>query len=111
MNPLYVFSIGAKKVLAKNCSVDGTVTAVGNSYVHVVKKPVRLSINESNTMFSHYIFFTYTVDNTPYKGKLYVDLRYRCPQVGEKLEVFYDPENPAHYAFYHFGPNPNPLRW
>ena len=111
MNPFYVFGIGAQKVLEKNCSVEGTVTAVGNSYIHVVKKPVRLYPNESNTLLSHHIFFTYTVDNILYKGKLYVDLRYRCPKVGEKIEVFYDPENPDHYAFYHFGPNPNPLRW
>ena len=85
MKLLYMFSIGAKKILAKNCSVQGTVTGVSNSCIHVVKKPVRIGINESNTMFSHYIFFTYTVDNIPYKGKLYVDLSYRCPQKGESV--------------------------
>ncbi|MBE6979280.1 MAG: hypothetical protein E7431_02765 [Ruminococcaceae bacterium] len=106
-----IFGIGAKKILSKNCSVKGVVTGVGNSYIHVVKKPVRLYVNDSNTMYSHYIFFTYTVDNIPYKGKLYVDLNYRCPQKGETVEVFYDPENPADYAFYSFGPNPNPLGW
>lgn len=107
----YIFSIGAKKVLAKSCSVPGKVTAVRNSCIHVVKKPVRIGITDSNTMFSHYIFFTYTVDSIPYKGKLYVDLNYRCPQKDEIIEVFYDPENPSHYAFYSFGPNPNPLGW
>lgn len=106
-----VFSIGARKILAKGTSVQGKVTGVGNSYIHVVKKPIRIGINENNTMLSHYIFFTYTVDNIPYKGKLYVDLNYRCPQKGETVEVFYDPENPANYAFYSFGPNPNPLGW
>ena len=111
MKFLHIFSIGAKKILVKNCSVKGTVTGVSRSYIHVVKKPVRIGINDSNTMFSHYIFFTYTVDSIPYKGKLYVDLNYRCPQKGETLEVFYDPENPSHYAFYSFGPNSNPLRW
>ena len=111
MKPLWVFSIGAKKILAKNCSVKGTVTAVRNSYIHVVKKPVRIGINDSNTMFSHYMFFTYTVDNIPYKGKLYVDLAYRCPQKDEKLEVYYDPEDPSRFAFYSFGPNTNPIGW
>lgn len=111
MRLLRIFSIGAKKILAKNCSVKGTVTGVGNSYIHVVKKPIRIGINETNTMFSHYIFFTYTVDNIPYKGKLYVDLNYRCPRKGETVEVFYDPEHPENYAFYSFGPNPNPLGW
>ena len=111
MKILRIFSIGAKKILSKNCSVQGKVTGVSNSYIHVVKKPIRIGINESNTMFSHYIFFTYTVDNISYKGKLYVDLNYRCPQKGETVEVYYDPENPSQYAFYSFGPNPNPLGW
>lgn len=111
MKLLRVFGIGSKKILEKNCSVKGTVTAVRNSYIHVVKKPVRIGITDSNTMFSHYMFFVYTVDNIPYKGKLYVDLNYRCPQKDETVEVFYDPENPADYAFYSFGPNSKPLGW
>ena len=111
MRFLSIFGIGAKKILSRGCSTAATVTAVRNSYIHVVKKPVRLYVNDSNTMYSHYIFFTYTVDSIPYKGILYVDLRYRCPQKDEQLEVFYDPENPARYAFYSFGPNPNPIGW
>lgn len=111
MNLLYVFGIGSKKILAKGVSVKGTVTGVGTSLIHVIKKPVRIGVNSSNTMFSHYIYFTYTVDNIPYKGKFYVDVNYRCPQKDEILEVFYDPENPAHYAFYSFGPNPKPIGW
>ena len=111
MKLLSVLGIGSKKILEKGCCTKGTVTGVSKSYLYVVKKPVRLYVSDSNTLFSHYIFFTYTVDNIPYKGKLYVDLNYRCPQKGETVEVFYDPENPAHYAFYSFGPNPNPLGW
>ena len=111
MKLLRVFGIGAKKILQMDCCTKGVVTKVQISCLYVVKKPVRIGINEKNTMFSHYMFFTYTVDNIPYKGKLYVDLNYRCPQKGEKVEVFYDPENPASYAFYSFGPNPNPLGW
>ena len=65
MNLLRVFSIGSNKILAKNCCTKGIVTGVGNSYIHVVKKPVRLCPNDRNTMYSHYIFFTYTVDNIP----------------------------------------------
>jgi len=106
-----IFSIGADKILAKKCHTKGIVTAVGNSYIHVIKKPVRLYPNERNTICSHYIFFTYTVENLPYKGKLYVDLAYRCPQKGETVEVYYDPEKPENYAFYSFGPNSNPIGW
>ncbi len=111
MNLLRVFSIGADRILAKKCCTKGIVTAVGNSYIHVVKKPVRIIPNESNTMYSHYIFFTYTVDSIPYKGKLYVDVSYRCPQKGEQIDVYYDPEKPENYAFYSFGPATRPIGW
>ena len=84
---------------------------VQTSALHVVKKPVRLYQNSSNTMYSHFITFTYNVDNVPYKGKLYVDLAYRCPQKGEQIDVYYDPEKPQNYAFYSFGPNPDPIGW
>ena len=111
MNLLYVFGIGSKTILAKGVSVKGTVTGVGTSLIHVIKKPVRIGVNSSNTMFSHYIYFTYTVDNIPYKGILYVDLAYRCPRKGEQIDVYYDPEKPENYAFYSFGPNVNPIGW
>lgn len=111
MNILRVFGLWSHEILAKNCSVKGTVTMVQTSFLHVVKKPVRLYLNSSNTMYSHFITFTYSVDNIPYKGKLYVDLAYRCPQKGEQIDVYYDPEKPQNYAFYSFGPNPNPIGW
>lgn len=106
-----IFSIGADRILLKKCCTKGLVTAVGNSYIHVVKKPVRLYPNERNTLYSHYIFFTYIVDNIPYKGKLYVDLIYRCPQKGEQIDVYYDPQKPENYACYAFGPASRPIGW
>lgn len=108
---LYIFSIGAKRILSKNYCTKGIVTAVGNSYIHVIKKPVRLYPNERNTLCSHYIFFTYAVDNISYEGKLYVDLIYRCPRKGEKIDVYYDPQKPEHYACYAFGPASRPIGW
>lgn len=111
MRLLRIFGIGANRILAKKCHTTATVTAVGNSYIHVAKKPVRLYPNEHNTMYSHYIFFTYAVDNIPYTGKLYVDLAYRCPQKGETIEVYYDPEKPENYAFYSFVPSSKPIGW
>lgn len=111
MKLLRIFSIGAKKILEKGCSVPGRVTMVQRSYIHVVKKPVRLYLNESNTLFSHFVTFQYTVDSIPYTGKLYVDLRYRCPQKGETIDVFYDPDEPENYACCTFGPNVNPIGW
>ena len=57
------------------------------------------------------ITFVYRVDNIAYTGKLYVDLRYRCPHKGEQIDVYYDPENPKNYACYAFGPGVNPIGW
>ena len=106
-----VFHIGAKKILEKGCSVKGTVTMVQKSYLYVVKKPVRLVINDSNTLYSHFITFTYHVDNIPYTGKLFISLNYRCPQKGEQIDVYYDPERPENYACYAFGPAVRPIGW
>ena len=112
MNLLRMFSIGAKRILSKKCCAKGTVILVQNSYIHVIKKPVRMVVTPENTILSHFITFTYSVDSTPYTGKLYVDLRYRCPQKGEQIDVYYDPEKPQDYACYAFGLNPDPfVRW
>ena len=111
MKLLRIFSIGADKILAKKCCVQATVTSVQISRLYVVKKPVRIGITEQNTLFSHYINFTYTVDSIPYEGKLFVSLHYRCPQVGESIDVYYDPEKPENYACYAFGPAVRPIGW
>lgn len=111
MKLLRMFSIGSDRILAKKCCVRGRVIMVQKSYLYVVKKPVRLYINDNNTLYSHFITFTYTVDNISYKGKLFVSLNYRCPQKGEWIDVYYDPEKPENYAFYSFGPASRPIGW
>ena len=111
MQFLSIFSIGANRILSKKHCTQAVVSAVSTSRIHVIKKPVRLHPNKKNTMYSNYIHFTYTVDNVPYKAVLYVDLAYRCPQAGEVIDVYYDPENPRRYACYAFEPNPNLIGW
>ena len=111
MKLLRMFSIGANRILAKRCCVKGTVTMVQKSYLYTVKKPVRLYVNDSNTLFSHWITFSYTVDNLRYTGKLFISLNYRCPQKGEQIDVYYDPEKPEKYACYAFGPASRPIGW
>lgn len=106
-----IFSIGADRILKKGCCVKGRVTMVQKSYLYVVKKPVRLYPNDSNTLFSHYITFAYTVDNVSYQGKLFITPYYRCPQKGEQIDVYYDPEKPQNYACYAFGPAARPIGW
>lgn len=111
MKMLRYFSIGTDRILAKDCHVKGRVTLVQKSYLYVVKKPVRLYINDSNTLYSHWIRFTYTVEGIPYQGKLFVSLNHRCPQKDEFIDVYYDPEKPEDYAFYTFGPAVRPAGW
>lgn len=111
MKLLSVFGIGSHKILAKGTSVKGTVTAVHRSVLHVEKKPVRLLPNEKNTRYSHFITFSYIVDTVSYQGRLFVDLRCRCPQKGETIEVFYDPDKPQNYACYAFEPKTSPIGW
>lgn len=111
MKLLRIFSIGADHILAKGCCVKGRVKTVQKSYLYVVKKPVRLVPNDRNTLYSHFITFTYTVDSIPYTGKLFVSLNYRCPQKGEQIDVYYDPEKPENYACYAFGPAVRPIGW
>lgn len=111
MNLFRIFGLWNHQILAKNCCTKGTVTMVQTSFLHVVKKPVRIGITPNNTIYSHFITFTYKVDGILHKGKLYVDLNYRCPQKGEQIDVYYDPEKPQNYACYSFGPGVNPIGW
>ena len=108
---LSVFGIGKGKIISGNHSVPGVVTQVRTSWLHTEKKPVRLYPSERNTLFSHYIFFDYTVEEKSYSGKLYVDLRYRCPQKGEQITVYYDINDPRKYACCSFGPAVRPIGW
>ena len=111
MNLFRLFGLWDQDILSKSCCTKGTVTLVQTSFIHVVKKPIRIHINPSNTIFSHFITFVYSVDGVTYKGKRYVDLMYRCPQKGEEIDVYYDPEKPEKYACYAFGPAADPIGW
>ena len=111
MNLLQIFGLWEREILEKNCCTKGTVTMVRTSFIHVVKKPVRIGINSNNTIVSHFITFTYTVDGVTYKGKRYVDLYYHCPQKGEEIDIYYDPKKPEKYACYAFGPAEKPIGW
>jgi len=111
MRLLQILGIGQKKILEQGHCTKGVVTGIQKSYLYVVKKPVRLYINDSNTLYSHYIHFSYFVDSIPYTGKLFVSLNHRCPRKGESIDVYYDPEKPEKYACYSFGPAVRPIGW
>ncbi len=111
MKLLRIFGIAKSRILEKDCCTEGIVTGVRNSRLYVVKKPVRIGISDRNTLFSHYITFTYQADSITYTGILFISLNQRCPQTGEKIDVYYDPENPEKYACYSFGPAVRPIGW
>ena len=104
MKLLRVFGIGAKKILQMDCCTKGVVTKVQISRLYVVKKPVRIGISVDNTAFSHFITFAYEVDGVAYTGKFFLTPYERCPQKGDQIDVYYDPEKPDDYAGYGFGP-------
>jgi len=106
-----IFGIGADKILAQNHSTKATVTLVQKSYLYVIKKPVRLYVNDSNTLYSHIITFRYVAGGTVYNGKLFVSPYYRFPQKGEQFDIFYDPQKPEDYACYAFPPATRPIGW
>lgn len=107
----YIFGIGRKKILEKDTFVPAAVTSVTPSRLLVIKKPVRIGITPENTLFSHYIHFTYTAAGISYKGKLFVSANRRCPQAGETIDVYYDPASPEKYACRSFGPAARPIGW
>lgn len=98
MDIFRLFGIGEGKIMAQGSLISGTVADVSRSYLYVIKKPVRLYLSEENTRFSHYLTFTYTVEGTRYTGKRWVSCRYRCPHVGEQIDLFYDPKDPKRWA-------------
>ena len=111
MKLFHIFGIGARKILAQGYHTTATVTVVQRSYLYVVKKPIRLHVNDQNTLYSHIITFRYAANGMIYKGKLFVSLNYRCPQKGEQFDIYYDPENPEKYACYAFPPATRPIGW
>ncbi len=87
-----------KRILTGGHCTDGKVTQVKTCYwLKVNTKPVRTHALDG-ARFPHIIYFTYTVDGTPYTGSRYVNWNLRCPVKDEIITVYYDSENPAKYA-------------
>lgn len=104
MNLFRLFGIGSDAILGKGHSVTGQVTQVSRCWwLTVNTKPVR-RFSGDGAVYPYIITFDYQVDGTAYRGKRYIPIRYRVPQKGESIEVFYDPKDPKKYACYAFGP-------
>ena len=104
MNILRLFGIGSKAIFEKNTSVSGTVTQVYRCWwLRINTKPVR-RYSGDGAVYPHVITFDYQVDDIKYTGKLWIPVRYRVPSRGETIDIFIDPDAPAQYACYAFGP-------
>ena len=111
MNLLQIFGIGSGRILEKGCSTKATVTQVDVSLLYVIKKPVRLGVNDGNTLFSHFITFEYQAEGIRYQGKRFVSPHFQCPHKGDSITLYYDPENPQKYACPPFPPAVRPIGW
>lgn len=112
MNILRLFGIGSESILTKNRSVKGKVTKVYRCWwLRIKTRPARLYASEQNTAYPYIITFEYKIDAVSYIGKLYIPIRCRVPQMGETIDVYYDPENPKKYACYAFGPGITSINW
>lgn len=104
MNILRLFGISSEKILAKGCCIKGQVTQVSRCWwLTVNTKPVR-RFSGDGAVHPSIITFAYQADSISYTGKLYIPIGCRVPQVGETIDVYYDPEKPKNYACYTFGP-------
>lgn len=104
MNLFRIFGIGSGRILAKGRSAEARVTGVSRCWwLTVNTKPLR-RYSGDGAVYPYIITFVYPVGSISYEGKRYIPIRYRVPQVGETINIYYDPERPGNYACYAFGP-------
>ena len=93
-----LFGWGEQKVLEAGSRTAGTVTKVHTCwYVKVNTKPARVHAMDG-AAFPHVITFRYAVDGAEYTGRRFLWANVQCPQNGENISVYYDPEKPRRWA-------------
>jgi len=98
MNLFWIFGIGEDRVREKNCSVPGKIVKVDRCWwLKVNTKPVRTN-SYDGALFPHMAEFTYEVEGVEYRGKCYVSYTKPRPGIGQRVTVYYDPQNPEHFA-------------
>lgn len=98
MNLLRVFGFGSRKRIEKGARTRGEVTAVQPCWwLKINTKPIRTHMLDG-AVVPHIIQFTYSAGGSTRRGSRYVGYRSRCPDVYERITVFYDPKHPADYA-------------
>jgi len=98
MKLLRTFGWGEKKLLAAGLTTVGKVTDVKRCWwLKVNTKPVRTN-SYDGALFPHMAEFTYEVEGVEYRGKCYVSYTKPRPGIGQRVTVYYDPQNPEHFA-------------
>lgn len=93
-----IFGIGAKKVIAQNHKANGIVTKIKKCWwIKKNRKSLRVhSLNDAE--FPRMVDYVYSVKGEEYRGYSFFKAGKPCPRVGKKIIVYYDKNNPSHYA-------------
>ena len=98
MKFLYPFGFGSAQILRNGKETTATITDVKVCWwLKINTKPIRTNPWDG-AVFPHMVHFQYTVDGKSYTGKHYWSWRLTPPARGQDLQIYFDPENPEHYA-------------
>ena len=99
------FAIGSRKrykercsIMAENRKTSAEITQIKTCWwVKINTKPIRRH-SLDGARFPHIIYFTYHFKGVDYQGRSCVSYYLRCPNNGDTITVFVDPQNPTRYA-------------
>lgn len=92
------FGAGKRALVSAGHSTPGVVTQVKECrWLKVNTKPVRRN-SLDGAVFLHRIFFQYSVDGVSYRGSRFVNWNLRCPGIGERVTVYFDPNAPQKHT-------------
>lgn len=93
-----VFGLGDRRILAQGNRTDGIVTEVRTCWwLKVNTKPVRSSALDG-ALFPHIIHFSYSAGGREHTGKRFLNYAIAPPVPGERIEIYYDGNDPRRYA-------------
>jgi len=93
-----IFGISDKRIIADGLNCIGTVDKTKCCWwLKVNTKAVRMHALDG-ARFPHIVWFSYCANGKQYRGVRWVDAYTPCPQIGEKLKVWYVNGEPESFA-------------